>query len=57
MEITKKEIEKILGYEIVNYKITKKAYRGRKVSRITLAVQPKISTESIIVSIKTNSSS
>jgi hypothetical protein len=52
MEITKEEIEKILGYEIVNYKITKKAFRGRKVSKITLAVQPKKDPESITVTIK-----
>ena len=51
MEITKEEIEKILGYEIVNYKITKKAFRGRKVSKITLAVQPKKDPESITVTI------
>lgn len=54
MEMTKEEVEKLLGYEIVNFKVTKKAYRGRKVSRITLAVQPKTSVESIIVSIKPN---
>lgn len=52
MEITKEEIEKILGYEIANYKITKKVFRGRKVSKITLAVQPKKDPESITVTIK-----
>lgn len=41
MKITKKEIEKILGYEIVNFKVTKKAYRGEKVSSMTLVVEPK----------------
>jgi len=41
MEITKKEVEKLLGYEISNFKVTKKAYRGKKVSSITIVVQLK----------------
>jgi hypothetical protein len=53
MEITKKEIEKILGYEITDYKVTKKAYRGKKVSSMTMVVKPKnYSPGDIIVTIK-----
>jgi hypothetical protein len=53
MEITKKEIEKILGYEIVNFKVTKKAYRGKKVSSVTMVVKPKnYSPGDITVTIK-----
>jgi hypothetical protein len=54
MEITKKEIEQILGYEIVNFKVTKKAYRGTKVSSITVSVQPKKDPEQITVTVKWN---
>lgn len=52
MEITKKEVEKILGYEIVNFKVTKKAYRGKKVRSMTITVQPKKEIEFITVTIK-----
>ena len=53
MEITKEEIEKILGYEITNYKVTKKAYRGKKVSSMTIVIKPKsYSPGDIIVTIK-----
>jgi hypothetical protein len=54
MEITKKEIETILGYEIANFKVTKKAYRGTKVSSVTLSVQPKKEPEYITVTVKWN---
>ena len=54
MNITKKEIEKILGYEIANFKVTKKAYRGTKVSSVTVAVQPKQESDSITVTVKWN---
>ena len=52
MEITRNEVEKLLGYEIVDFKVTKKAYRGKKVSSITIAVVPKTVAESITVTIK-----
>lgn len=53
MKITKKEIEKILGYEIVNFKVTKRAYRGTKVSSMTMIVKPKNSSPGdITVTIK-----
>jgi hypothetical protein len=52
MELTKEEVEKLLGYEIVKFKITKRAYRGKKVSKITLAVQPKKEPEHITVTLK-----
>lgn len=53
MEITKEEVEKLLGYEIINFKVTKKAYRGKKISAITIVVQPKnYFPEDIIVTIK-----
>ena len=52
MEITRNEVEKLLGYEIVDFKVTKKAYRGQKVSSITIAVGPKTVAESITVTIK-----
>lgn len=54
MEITKKEIEKILGYEIVNFKVTKRAFRGTKVSSITVTVLPKKELEQITVTLKPN---
>ena len=40
MEITKNEVEKLLGYEITEFKVTKKAYRGKKIT-VTLTVKPK----------------
>ena len=52
MEITKKEIEKILGYEIINFKVTKKAYRGTKVSSVTVSVLPKQELEQVTVTIR-----
>ena len=52
MEITKKEVEKLVGFEVVSFKITKKAYRGKKVSSMTIAVQPKKEIEFITVTIK-----
>ena len=55
MEITKEEVEKLLGYEIVNFKVTNKAYRGKKVSRMTLAIQPKKQDKHIIITIKPKS--
>lgn len=55
MEITKKEVEKLLGYEITEFKVTKKAYRGKKIASITLVVKPKnYSPGDIIVTIKPN---
>jgi len=55
MEITKNEVEKILGYEIANFKVTKKAYRGKKVSKLTIAIQPKKTAEFITITIKPKS--
>jgi hypothetical protein len=55
MEMTKEEVEKLLGYEIVNFKVTKKAYRGKKVSNLTLAIQPKKTAEFITITIKPKS--
>lgn len=52
MEITKKEIEKLLGYEITNFKVTKKAYQGQKVVRLDISVQPKNYDKPITVTIK-----
>jgi hypothetical protein len=52
MEITKEEVEKLLGYEILGFKVTKKAYRGKKVSSMTIAVRPKKEPEHIVVTIK-----
>jgi len=52
MEMTKEEVEKLLGYEIVNFKVTKKAYRGKKVSKMTLAIQPKKEPEFITITVK-----
>ncbi len=52
MEITKKEIEQILGYEIVSFKVTKRAFRGMKISSITVSVQPEKEAEQIIVTIR-----
>jgi hypothetical protein len=55
MEVTKEEVEKLLGYEITNFKVTKKAYRGKKVSKMTLAIQPKRESEFITITIKPKS--
>ena len=53
MEITKKEVERLLGYEITEFRVTKKAYRGEKISSITLVVKPKnYSPGDVIVTIK-----
>lgn len=52
MKITKKEIEKILGYEIVDFKITKRAYQGQKVVRLDIAVQPKQEAKQVTITIK-----
>ena len=52
MKITKREIEEILGYEIVNFKVTKRAYRGTKVSSLTVTVLPKKTTEQVTVTIR-----
>lgn len=54
MEITKKEIEKILGYEIKNFKVMKRAFRGRKISSITVSVEPEKQAEQITITIKPN---
>lgn len=55
MEMTKEEVEKLLGYEITSFKVTKKAYRGKKISKMTLAIQPKTTADSITITIKTKS--
>ena len=52
MEITKKEIEKLLGYEIANFKVTKKAYQGQKVVRLDITVQPKQEAKQVTITIK-----
>jgi hypothetical protein len=54
MEITRKEIEKILGYEVTNYRIMKRSYRGRRVSTLTLSIKPKKEPEYITVTLKLN---
>ena len=52
MKITKKEIEKILGYEIAAFKVTKRSLRGSKVSSMTITVIPKQELDQITVTIK-----
>lgn len=52
MEMTKNEVEKLLGYEIVDFKVTKKAYRGKNLTSVTIAVVPKKVAEFITVTIK-----
>lgn len=54
MEITKKEIEKILGFKIKSYKILKKAFRGKKVSSMTVVVQLPKEPEQITITVKSN---
>lgn len=53
MEITKKEVEKLIGREVVSYKVAK-TYRGTKVVKLTIYAQPKKEVEYITVTIKTN---
>ena len=52
MKVTKQEIEKLLGYEIANFKITKRTYRGRKIVKLNITVQPKKYSENITVMIR-----
>lgn len=52
MKITKQEVEKLVGFEVVSFKITKRAYRGKKVSSITISVIPKKEPSFITVTIK-----
>lgn len=54
MKITKKEIEQILGYEISSFKVTKRAYRGTKISSVTVSVQPKEKPEQITLTVRPN---
>ena len=51
MEITKKEVEKLIGDEVLTYKVTK-SYRGYRVTKIKIvAVKAKDSKE-ITITIK-----
>jgi len=53
MDITKEEVEKLIGGEILTYKITK-SYRGYKVTKVkVIAVKAKDSKE-ITITIKPN---
>lgn len=54
MKITKKEIEQILGYEILSFKVTKRAYRGTKVSSVTVSVQPKEKSDQVTLTVRPN---
>ena len=54
MKITKKEIEKILGFEVKTFKVTKRAFKGKKVSSMTIAVEPKQEADQITVTIRPN---
>jgi len=48
MEITKKEVEELIGDEILTYKVTK-SYRGYKVIKVRIiAIKAKDSKEIII---------
>lgn len=51
MEITKEEVEKLIGGEVLTYKVTK-SYRGYKVAKVkVVAVKAKDSKE-ITITIK-----
>ena len=52
MKITKKEIETILGYEILSFRIAKRAYRGTKISSVTVVVQPKKKLEQVTLTVR-----
>ena len=54
MKITKKEIEQILGYEIIDFKVTRRAYQGTKVSSITVSVRPKEKSEQVTLTVRPN---
>ena len=48
MEITKKEVEQLLGQKVLSFKVTK-VYRGYRVAKIKIvAVKEKDSKEAII---------
>jgi hypothetical protein len=53
MDITKEEVEKLIGSEVLTYKVTK-SYRGYKVTKVkVIAVKAKDSKE-ITITIKPN---
>lgn len=53
MDITKEEVEKLIGSEVLTYKVTK-SYRGYKVTKVkVVAVKAKDSKE-ITITIKPN---
>lgn len=55
MKLTKKQIETILGYEVADFKIIKKAYRGEQVRSMTVSVSPKYQLETVTMTISTDS--
>jgi hypothetical protein len=53
MEITKEEVEKLIGDEVLTYKVTK-SYQGYKVTKVkVVAIKAKDSKE-IIITLKPN---
>ena len=50
MEITKEEVEKLLGYEIVNFKV-RKTYRGYKVVKLNITVVKKHDPKEVVITV------
>ena len=51
MEITKEEVEKLLGYEIVNFKV-RKTYRGYKVVKLNITLVKKHDPKEITITLR-----
>jgi len=51
MEITKEEVEKLLGYEIIDFKV-RKTYRGYKVVKLNITAVKKHDPKEVTIILK-----
>ena len=53
MEITKKQVEELIGSEVLKYKVTK-TYRGYKVTKVKVVAIRTKDTKEITITLKPN---
>jgi len=51
MEVTKKEVEQLLGRKVLSYRVIK-SYRGYKVSKIKIIAIPEQDSKEITITLK-----
>ena len=51
MELTKKEVENLIGKKVISYKVTK-SYRGYKVSKLKIVAIPEQETKEVTITLK-----